>query len=109
MNSKNLGPGSTKDKPIIATGPAGHPQLTKMPEWPASTIALLSTIDGGPREIPVAAHMIVGFTVSEPSSPHLSAESLSIRRRHAHRWKPATPYTLLSSFRGQPVYTGGAV
>ena len=60
MNSKNLGPSSSKDKPIIATGPAGHPQLTKLPEWPASIIALLSKIDGGRCAIPVAAPVRAG-------------------------------------------------
>jgi hypothetical protein len=59
-SENNLGPSSTKDKPIIATGPAGHPQLTKLPEWPASPIALLGTIDGRPRAIPVAAPIRAG-------------------------------------------------
>ena len=55
MNTKNnLGPSSTKDKPIIATGQADHPQLARLPEWPARTIAVLSTIDEGPHAIPVA-------------------------------------------------------
>jgi Pyridoxamine 5'-phosphate oxidase len=56
----NLGPSSTRDKPIIATGPAGHPQLAQLPEWPARTIAVLSTIDGGPHAIPVAAPVRAG-------------------------------------------------
>ena len=51
MNSENdLGPSSTKDKPIIATGPVGHPHLAQLPEWPARTIAVLSTINGGPHQ-----------------------------------------------------------
>jgi hypothetical protein len=54
------GPRSTKDKPIIATGPAHHPQLAQLPEWPARTIAVLSTIDGGPHAIPVAASVRAG-------------------------------------------------
>jgi hypothetical protein len=61
MNSENnLGPSSTKDEPIIATGPAGRPQLAQLPEWPARTIAVLSTIDGGPHAIPVAAPVRAG-------------------------------------------------
>jgi Pyridoxamine 5'-phosphate oxidase len=61
MNSeKNLGPTPTKDGPIIATGSAGHPQLAQLPEWPARTIAVLSTIDGGPHAIPVAAPVRAG-------------------------------------------------
>ena len=39
---------------MIATGTAGHPQLAQLPEWPARTIAVLSTIDRGPHAIPVA-------------------------------------------------------
>jgi hypothetical protein len=42
-------------KPIVATGRPGHPQLAKLPEWPARTIAVLCTTDGGPHAIPVAA------------------------------------------------------
>ena len=42
-------------KPIVATGRPGHPQLAKLPEWPARIIAVLCTTDGGPHAIPVAA------------------------------------------------------
>jgi hypothetical protein len=44
-----------KNKPIVAAGRPGHPQLAKLPEWPAGTIAVLCTTDGGPHAIPVAA------------------------------------------------------
>ena len=44
-----------KDKAIMAAGRPGHAQLAKLPEWPARTIAVLCTIDGGPHAIPVAA------------------------------------------------------
>ena len=44
-----------KNKPIVASGRHGHPQLAKLPEWPAGTIAVLCTTDGGPHAIPVAA------------------------------------------------------
>ena len=49
-----------KDKPIIDSGRPGHPQLAKLPEWPASTIAVLCTIDSGPHAIPVAAPVRAG-------------------------------------------------
>ena len=49
-----------KDKPIIDPGRAGHPQLAKLPEWPATTIAVLCTTDGGPHAIPVAAPVRAG-------------------------------------------------
>ena len=61
MNSeKNLGPSFTKDKPIMAAGLARHPQLGQLPEWPARTIAVLSTIEEGPHAIPVAAPVRAG-------------------------------------------------
>jgi len=44
-----------KDKPIVAAGRPGHPQLAKLPEWPDRTIAVLCTTDGRPHAIPVAA------------------------------------------------------
>ena len=49
-----------KDKPIIDAGRPGHPQLAKLPEWPATTIAVLCTNDSGPHAIPVAAPMRAG-------------------------------------------------
>jgi len=49
-----------KDKPIIAAGRPGHPQLAKLPEWPARTIVVLCTMDGGPHAIPVAAPVRAG-------------------------------------------------
>ena len=61
MNSdNNLEPSSTTDKPIMARGPADHPQLAQLPEWPTRTIAVLSTSDGGPLAIPVAAPVRAG-------------------------------------------------
>ena len=62
MNTENLGLSSTKDKPIIARGPAHHAQLVQLPEWPAGTIAVLSTIDGGPHPIPAAVPLRAGDT-----------------------------------------------
>jgi oxalate decarboxylase len=48
-----------KDKPIIR--PAGkRPRLAALPEWPAETIAMLSTVDGAPHGIPVTAPARVG-------------------------------------------------
>ena len=38
----------------------GHPQLARLPEWPARTIAVLCTTDGGPHAIPVAAPVRAG-------------------------------------------------
>lgn len=48
------------DEPIIAAGRPGHPQLAKLPEWPARTIAVLCTTEGGPHAIPVAAPVRAG-------------------------------------------------
>ena len=61
MNSdNNLEPSSITDKPIMARGPADHPQLAQLPEWPTRTIAVLATLDGGPHAIPVAAPVRAG-------------------------------------------------
>src|SRR6516225_6537017 len=61
MNSdNNLEPSSITDKPIMARGPADHPQLAQLPEWPTRTIAVLSTLDGGPHAIRVAAPVRAG-------------------------------------------------
>jgi hypothetical protein len=49
-----------KDKPIAAPGRPGHPQLAKLPEWPAKTVAVLCTTDGGPHAIPVATPVRAG-------------------------------------------------
>lgn len=52
-----------KDKPILApeTAPREeHPQLERLPEWPATTVAVLSTMDGEPHAIPVTAPVRVG-------------------------------------------------
>jgi hypothetical protein len=49
-----------KFKPIVAPGRPGHPQLPKLPEWPAKTIAVLCTTEGGPHAIPVAAPVRAG-------------------------------------------------
>jgi oxalate decarboxylase len=52
---------AAKDKPIVrAAGAAAHPELGALPEWPAATIAMLSTVDGGPHEIPVTAPLRAG-------------------------------------------------
>jgi len=52
-----------KDKPIVASGTATrseHPQLERLPEWPAATVAVLSTMDGAPHAIPVTAPIRAG-------------------------------------------------
>jgi oxalate decarboxylase len=52
-----------KDKPILAPGlatRAEHPQLETLPEWPATTVAVLSTMDGEPHAIPVTAPVRAG-------------------------------------------------
>ena len=49
-----------KDKPIVAPGRPGHPLLAKLPDWPARTIAVVCTTDGGPHAIPVAAPVRAG-------------------------------------------------
>lgn len=52
-----------KDKPILAPGAASraeHPQLERLPEWPAATVAVLSTMDGEPHAIPVTAPVRAG-------------------------------------------------
>jgi hypothetical protein len=48
-----------KDKPIIKAA-TGRPPLAALPDWPDDTIAMLSTVDGGPHEIPVTAPLRVG-------------------------------------------------
>lgn len=50
----------SEDKIVLGAGRPGHPQLATLPEWPASTIAVLCTIDGGPHAIPVAAPVRAG-------------------------------------------------
>lgn len=52
-----------KDKPILAPGPAPcaeHPQLDRLPEWPAKTVAVLSTMNAEPHAIPVTAPVRCG-------------------------------------------------
>ncbi len=52
-----------KDKPILAPGLAPrveHPQLERLPDWPAGTVAVLSTMDGEPHAIPVTAPLRAG-------------------------------------------------
>lgn len=52
-----------KDKPILAPDRAPraeHPQLESLPEWPATTVAVLSTMDGEPHAIPVTAPVRAG-------------------------------------------------
>lgn len=51
---------SPKNRPTVAAGRTGHPQLAKLPEWPAKTIAVLCTTDEGPHAIPVAAPVRAG-------------------------------------------------
>jgi oxalate decarboxylase len=52
---------AAKDKPIIRAGAApARPELAALPAWPAATIAMLSTVDGGPYTIPVTAPLRAG-------------------------------------------------
>jgi oxalate decarboxylase len=48
-----------KDKPIIRAG-GKRPGLAALPVWPANTIAMLSTVDETPYEIPVTAPVRAG-------------------------------------------------
>jgi oxalate decarboxylase len=48
-----------KEKPIIRSA-GERPQLDALPEWPTNTIAMLSTVDEAPHEIPVTAPLRVG-------------------------------------------------
>jgi oxalate decarboxylase len=50
---------AAKDKPIIRAG-AERPKPGALPEWPAATIAMLSTVDGDPYNIPVTAPLRAG-------------------------------------------------
>ena len=48
-----------KEKPVIR-GAAKRPSLMALPDWPSNTIAMLSTVDEGPHEIPVTAPLRAG-------------------------------------------------
>ena len=87
MNSDNSVEPSTTDKPIMARGPADHPQLAQLPEWPTRTIAVLSTSDGGPHAIPVAApvragdwRILVSLERTQGSLARLRAKALVQKR-----------------------------
>lgn len=52
-----------KDKPILMPGAPPRPehlQLDRLPEWPARTVAVLSTVNGEPYAIPVTAPVRAG-------------------------------------------------
>ena len=52
-----------KDKPVIVQSAGRRPLLDALPEWPISTVAMLSTVDEldqAPHEIPVTAPLRVG-------------------------------------------------
>jgi oxalate decarboxylase len=53
-----------KAKPVIVPGARGHAELPVLPEWPAMTIAVLSTLDGAPYAIPVTAPVRAGGRTS---------------------------------------------
>jgi oxalate decarboxylase len=72
---------ANKSKPIVVGPQRQQSQLPQLPEWPATTIAVLSTLDGGPYAIPVTAPLRVGerrilFSLK------LSRESLARLRKH---------------------------
>ena len=97
MNSDNSLEPSTTDKPIMARGPADHPQLAQLPEWPTRTIAVLSTSDGGPHAIPVAAPGPSG----RPAHPRFGWNAPGVRwlacvRTHTWRWQSSPPAIALS-------------
>jgi oxalate decarboxylase len=50
----------SKDKPIIVAPKAAHRQPEGLPEWPARTIAVLTTVGEVPRAIPVTAPVRAG-------------------------------------------------
>jgi oxalate decarboxylase len=49
-----------KDKPVIVPAVHRHAELEALPEWPAATIAVLSTADAAPHAIPVTGPVRVG-------------------------------------------------
>jgi oxalate decarboxylase len=49
-----------KDKPVIVPGARRHAELPVLPEWTATTIGVLSTLDGAPYAIPVTAPVRAG-------------------------------------------------
>ena len=49
-----------KDKPVLVPGTHRHAELPVLPEWPAMTIAVLSTLDQTPYAIPVTAPVRTG-------------------------------------------------
>ncbi|MGO8793814.1 MAG: cupin domain-containing protein [Candidatus Sulfotelmatobacter sp.] len=73
-----------KDKPILAPASAPHvehPQLESLPEWPATTVAVLCTMDGEPHAIPVTAPVRAGDHRILFSLAH-GRESLARLREH---------------------------
>jgi oxalate decarboxylase len=48
------------DKPVIAQSASASRSFDVLPEWPTSTIGMLSTVDEAPYEIPVTAPLRVG-------------------------------------------------
>jgi oxalate decarboxylase len=52
--------GLRKDKQVVVSSDARHPQLDRLPRWPERTLAVLTTTDGGPHAIPVATILRAG-------------------------------------------------
>jgi oxalate decarboxylase len=52
--------GLRKDKQVVVSSQPRHPQLERLPQWPEGTVAVLSTMDGGPHAIPVATVLRAG-------------------------------------------------
>jgi hypothetical protein len=52
--------GLRKDKQVVVSSDARHPQLNTLPRWPERTLAVLTTTDGGPHAIPVATILRAG-------------------------------------------------
>jgi hypothetical protein len=50
----------SEDKPVLVAGERPHRALAALPDWPAATIAILSTLDGVPHAIPVTAPVRAG-------------------------------------------------
>ena len=73
-----------KDKPVIVQSAGQRPLLDALPEWPISTIAMLSTVDEldeAPHEIPVTAPVRVDDRRIMFTLKH-SRGSLARLRRH---------------------------
>jgi hypothetical protein len=73
----------SKEKPIVVASTPAHRELAVLPEWPAGTIAVLTTLADVPHAIPVTAPVRAGDR-RILLSLHRRHESLSRLREQPH-------------------------